>query len=596
MDENTVSYIKFLKEVIPTPDPDPAPVIDPAVYIPDTSSASQFLNQATALPKTGDPGWWALMAAIVFAVITIVLAISFVLVPAVAKFRQSSVNEPKFKKSNAVILISFALVALLSCGFYFSQIMSANADDIKAKVVYATGQVECTLGASGQSWSPAQLINKYDTELVLLRLETEAIDEQLEGIPLSISYGDTVLFEGKIGDKVELTHVLQLQANETVNLTYSIPGEIDYDSFPFGYNVLRVAFFSAESAVKDLVVNDIMYYPVMNADDSRWEQIRWYNTEKNMVYGVHSMEDIVANNIRYYSVDYPKDTTFKGIRVEREGFAEAFGNIDNLPEEAGSSKEEPAPPVTEYVGTNMYSGETCETLSFNQPITSGEPLLNGVPISSADSAYGFSTKNGENYYWSALPAFKYSKYKIGTKLPKGTRIDPNTEIAYDSYAYYNLGWTIGLNPEPSKKVWCTREGKSLDSTFWPTPKFWSTTGYAVFLGAETTPGRIPVCPDAPESFTDGGSKDAAVFEDAMITTQGTGQYFTKKWAYAWPVNRNPALIWGDETGYAWLRMEGDSTFDTNTIFQYMNDTARDNSDGPDKNNALVVFSRTFGAV
>ncbi len=57
MDDNTVSYIKFLKEVIPTPDPDPAPVIDPAVYVPDTSSASQFFNQATALPKTGDPGW-----------------------------------------------------------------------------------------------------------------------------------------------------------------------------------------------------------------------------------------------------------------------------------------------------------------------------------------------------------------------------------------------------------------------------------------------------------------------------------------------------------------------------------------------------------
>lgn len=57
MDDNTVSYIKFLKEVIPTPNPDPAPVIDPAVYVPDTSSASHFFNQATALPKTGDPGW-----------------------------------------------------------------------------------------------------------------------------------------------------------------------------------------------------------------------------------------------------------------------------------------------------------------------------------------------------------------------------------------------------------------------------------------------------------------------------------------------------------------------------------------------------------
>lgn len=209
------------------------------------------------------------MAAIVFAVITIVLAVSFVLIPAVAKHKHSSVNQPKFKKSNAVVLLSFALAALLSCGFYFSQIFSANADDTKAKVVYATGQVECTLGPSGQSWSPAQLINKYNTELVLVRLETEAIDEQLKGIPLSISYGDTVVFNGKIGDKVELSHVLQLKPTETINLTYSIPGEIDYDTFPYGDNVFSVAFFSAESAVKDLVVNDIMYYPVMNADDSR---------------------------------------------------------------------------------------------------------------------------------------------------------------------------------------------------------------------------------------------------------------------------------------------------------------------------------------
>lgn len=116
-----------------------------------------------------------------------------------------------------------------------------------------------------------------------------------------------------------------------------------------------------------------------------------------MVYGVHSMEDIVAKNIRYYSVDYPKDTTFKGIRAEREGFAEAFGDVSYLPDKSKNTTE-PAPPVSTYVGSNMFSGETCETLSFNQPITSGEPLLNNVPISSIDAAYGFSTTYGDVYY------------------------------------------------------------------------------------------------------------------------------------------------------------------------------------------------------
>lgn len=222
------------------------------------------------------------------------------------------------------------------------------------------------------------------------------MDDQLEGMPLAIYYGQKEIFNGFVGNSTNLSQVLQLKPNETINLNYFIPGDVDYEIFPYDYNCFSVEFISAESAVKDLMVNGTMYYPAISAGDPRWSQIRWYNSDKNFVYGITNMADAYAAGVRFYSIDYPNDINFKAVRVTREAFVDAFGSVGTLPD---TDNHLPAAPAkTSYTGTSMFSGEVCESLSFNKGIGSGQPCLDGVPINAIDSAYCFSTNYSENYY------------------------------------------------------------------------------------------------------------------------------------------------------------------------------------------------------